>query len=377
MEFNPDSPKQLANILFNKFKFKVVKQGKKWPSADKDVIFTLLQDCPAENPPPRFQFLLNLKELRKTKSTKQYLNNYTVHKDDQNRLQPLFKQYHAQTGRMAVENPNTTNVGKDDMNNPFTGKEQSLSHLFQGTTESFKLRNVFGPHNGDIWTCIDYQQFQLLIFAIASDTKELIEAFEKGQDIHAATAKLIFNSDDISSVERTAAKNCNFGILFGAGPAKIEQTAGVPGLYKMFLDGLPGAKKFLERSSNTARRKGYVHTLGGKRLYVPQDRAYAASCYIIQGTEAEIVRQAMVDISNYTYRNERPCPLLKTQSPCDYRMIMMVHDELVFRSPDTHKKHLRNIMRIMEYNGERLGIPAKVDAEVVHKSWADKEPLEI
>lgn len=376
-DFNPNSPKQLANILFDKYKFPVIKEGAKYPSTDKDVIFTLLQDCPEKNIPPKYKFLLDLKNLRKAKSTKQYLNNYSVHQDEHNQLQPLFKQWHAQTGRMAVENPNTTNVGKDDMNNPFTGKEQGLSKLFVAEDESFKLRNVFGPKPGQVWTAIDYQQFQLLIFAVASNTKELIDAFIRGDDLHATTGRLIFKRDDISSVERTAAKNCNFGVLFGAGPDKIERTAGVPGLYNLFLKGLPGAKRFLEESANQVHRKGYVHTLGGKRLYVPKDRAYAASCYIIQGTEAEIVREAMVDVSNYTYRNARPCPLLKTPSPCPYRMIMMVHDELVFRSDTTNKKHLRNIMRLMEYNGEKLGIPARVDAELITRSWADKEPIEI
>jgi DNA polymerase-1 len=238
------------------------------------------------------------------------------------------------------------------------------------TEESFRLRNIFGPRDGNIWTCIDYTQFQLLIFAVVSQSKNLVDAYLKGIDLHEATAMEIFgidNPSDISKEQRRAAKNVNFGILFGAGPAKIEQTAGIPGLYSQFVQRLPGSKKYLDSQAKLAKSKGYVHTVGGYRLYVPRDRAYAASCYVIQGTEAEIVRDAMVDVSNYTY-NTPSCP---------YRMIMMVHDELVLRSTRTSKMHLTKIMHIMENAGSKIGVPAKVDAELVRNNWAEKEPLEV
>jgi len=236
--------------------------------------------------------------------------------------------------------------------------------------ESFRLRNIFGPRPKESWTCVDYTQFQLLIFAVVSESKELVDAYLQGIDLHEATAMQIFGIDDPSSVtkeQRRAAKNVNFGILFGAGPAKIEQTAGIPGLYSTFLRRLPGAKRYLNKAEATARSKGYVHTLGGYRLYVPHDRPYAASCYIIQGTEAEIVRDAMVDVSDYTYTNKS----------CPYRMIMMVHDEIVLRSRKQSMSHLKKIMNLMTNAGLKVGVPAKVDADIAYHNWAEKEPLQL
>lgn len=360
--FNPASPKQLRTILFDKYGFKSERVGESGdPSADKHVITSLLKDCPTEGPiPTKFQFLKGLKRLRKVKTTSQYINNYRTHCNADFELQPFFKQTGTGTNRLACENPNTTNVGSADMNEVESYEEE----------EAFRLRNIFGPRNKELWTCIDYTQFQLLIFAVVSQSKNLVDAYLKGIDLHEATAMEIFgidNPSDISKEQRRAAKNVNFGILFGAGPAKIEQTAGIPGLYSQFVQRLPGSKKYLDSQAKLAKSKGYVHTVGGYRLYVPRDRAYAASCYVIQGTEAEIVRDAMVDVSNYTY----------STPSCPYRMIMMVHDELVLRSKKTSKIHLRKIMHIMENAGSKIGVPAKVDAELVRHNWAEKEPLDL
>lgn len=383
--FNPASPIQLRKVLFDKYKFPIRKLSLKSgeASTDKDAITNLLKDCPTTGVmPEKFKFLVKLKGVKKAKTTIQYINNYDEAKDKYNRIQPFFKQTGTGTGRFSCENPNLTNVGKADMSNPFSAKDIKLD--IEGEEESFKLRNVFGPTNGNIWTCIDYKQFQLLIFAVVSENKELIDAYIQGVDLHEATARQIFNTLKISAEQRTMAKNVNFGILFGAGPAKIDQTAGVPGLYSLFLSRLPGAKRYLETQTRLVRKKGYVHTLGGYRLYVPRDRGYAASCYIIQGTEAEIVKSAMVDVNGYTYAKNQDFTkqynytnrLHKQLLPlkrCPYKMILMVHDELVFRSDKTYDKHLINLMRIMENAGARIGVPVQVDADIVKNNWASKE----
>lgn len=359
-EFKPSSPKQLSEVLFTTYKYKPVKQGKSGPSTDKHTITTLIEKYPDN---PGYPFLLELQKLRKVKTTNQYLDNYETHRNNKYELQPFFKQTGTGTNRLSCENPNTTNVGSASMDDD----------------TSFKLRNIFGPSGNDIWTCIDYEQFQLLIFAVVSDSQALVDAYLSGMDMHQATAIRIFQTDNISKEQRRAAKNVNFGILFGAGPAKIEQTAGIPGLYNQFLQRLPGAKKYLTAQTQSVRSKGYVHTLGGYRLYVPRDRDYAASCYVIQGTEAEIVRAAMVDISNYTYGTPKQ---FYTSNPyinkdivtqnCPYKMIMMVHDEIVLRSRITHHEHLQNIMSIMTNNALKLGVPARVDADIVVANWSDK-----
>ena len=386
-EFNPASPDQLSKVLFETYKFPIKKISDKSgnPSTDKEVITTLLRDCPTKGKiPTKFKFLIELKRLKKTKATLQYITNY-VNASVDNRIQPFLRQTGTNTGRFSCSNPNLNNVGKDDMNNPFSAKDIKLD-IEGDEEESFKLRNVFGPQPGTIWTCIDYKQFQLLIFAVVSKNKQLVEDYINGVDLHEATARQIFDTTDISAQQRTLAKNVNFGILFGAGPAKIDETAGMPGLYKLFCNRLPGAKRYLEEQARIASSKGYVHTIGGYRLYVPRDRAYAASCYVIQGTEAEIVKSAIVDLHQYTYSSP-PCNphllrtnrtlripnLLKSKTKCQYRMLLPVHDEIIFRSKKTNDIHLYNLMRIMEYSGERLGVPVKVDADIVTNNWASKQ----
>lgn len=367
--FNQRSPNQLRKVLFEKYEFDSKKAGKSGPSTDKTVLSMLLKECPPvhtyEQLPDKFKFLLDLKRLRKTNTTLQYIDNYDTHRDSNYYLQPLFKQARTGTGRLAAENPNTTNVGKQDMSNPFAANDTKIELDDDDDDDSFKLRNIFGPRKG-IWTCCDYSQFQLLIFAVAAGNQALVDAYLAGHDLHQVTAEQIFAKSNISAAERTIAKNVNFGILFGAGPSKIDVTAGVPGIYSQALSRLPGAKSFLAASERQARSKGYVNTIGGYRLYVPRDRPYAASCYIIQGTEAEIVKDAMLDVSEYTYGTKG----------CNYRMIMMVHDELVFSVPKTNHTHLSKIISLMEGAGSKLGIPVKVEADIVRHNWSEKHSYE-
>jgi DNA polymerase-1 len=269
------------------------------------------------------------------------------------------------TGRLSVIYPNTSNVGKKDTSNPLDDMKDKVKATILAEMlgidldAKYSLRSVFGPLPGQRWTCIDYDQFQLRIFAVVSESDDLIKGFELGKDIHSLVAKIIFQKDEISDVERTAAKAINFGLLFGAGKNKIEKLAGVPGLYDTFMANFPRAKKYLDRQSALARRHGYVFTVGGTKLYVPPNAPYAASCYVIQGTEAEIVRTAM------------------TRLPCkNYSLTMMVHDELIFTSDANYWDELKGIMRVMENTGKEIGIPCKVDAKVTTTNWANREKLE-
>jgi hypothetical protein len=314
--FNPASPQQLQQVLFQDYGFSPVsgKIGKNGPSTDKDVLTALLSDAPlhSKSIPERYEFVVNIKDYRKESATLTYLNNYDKHskvshlkRDNKRLIISSFSQTGTGSGRLSSQNPNTTNVGKKDMFNPFADDKNRLrATLFAeilgiDTDARFSLRNVFGPVNGDQWTCIDYDQFQLRIFAIVSESYELVESFERGDDVHMTVARKIFGKDDITDVERTAAKAINFGLLFGAGPAKIELLAGVPGLYSLFMSAFPKAKVYLDAQSRLARSKGYVNTVGGYRLYVPRNAPHAASCYVIQGTEAEIVKRAMVGVHSY------------------------------------------------------------------------------
>jgi len=402
-DFNPRSTPQLRKVLFQKYGFEPVKASKKShaPSCDKDVIDKLLQQATIVNNriEDKFKFLVALKEYRKETTTLQYINNYEKHSRptptrSYRAIQPWFSQTRTGTGRLSCTDPNTTNVGKKDMSNPFADdKDKVRASLFSeilgiDTDHRFSLRNVFGPRIGELWTCIDYDQFQLRIFAVVSESYDLLEGFERGDDIHQLVARIIFNKEDISDVERTAAKAINFGLLFGAGPGKIELLAGVPGLYRKFMDNFPKAKRYLDTQSRLARTYGYVHTVGGYRLYVPHDAPHAASCYVIQGTEAEIVKRAMVRV--HTLRNSWTDPT--------YKLLMMIHDELVFVSRDpkntietrydkknnpykvylgaANDDELSLIMNAMEDSGLELGIPCKVDAKVTNTDWATRYKCE-
>jgi len=376
-EFNPLSPKQLQSKLFEHFKFEPIKETATGHSTDKDTISGLIKKFPTNAPriPTKYKFLVGLKEFRKEKTTEAYLKNYDNH------ILPIpgvkthsithgsFSQIGTGTGRLSCKMPNLTNVGKKDMSNPLSDEKNktkaSLISELIGIEDyaSFSLRNIFGPLPGKRWTCVDYDQFQLRIFAVVSESYSLIEGFERGDDIHQLVAKIIFNKDDISEVERTVAKCVNFGILFGAGPGKIELMAGMKGVYKLFTANFPKAKKYLDTQASLARTFGYVHTVGGTRLYVPPKTPYAAPCFVIQGTEAEIVRNAMVRIEEH--------------NSSIYQMILMVHDELVFDSFDHNFQELQIIMKIMEDTGKEIGIPCKVDAKETTTTWANRHSLTI
>jgi hypothetical protein len=440
--FNPASSQQLQRVLFQEYGFAPTKIGKSGPSTDKDVLTSLLADAPvhSRNIPERYRFVVSIKDVRKENATLTYLNNYEKHsrisalkRNTERVIISSFSQTGTGSGRLSSQNPNTTNVGKKDMSNPFADDKNKIrATLFAeilgiDIDHRFSLRNVFGPRSGDMWTCIDYDQFQLRIFAVVSESYELIESFERGDDVHMTVARRIFNKDDISDTERTAAKAINFGLLFGAGPAKIELLAGVPGLYSLFMSAFPKAKVYLDAQSRLARSKGYVNTVGGYRLYVPRNAPHAASCYVIQGTEAEIVKRAMVGVHAYRKSiftggipnqtdnnrlpNRRTKPTLRheripevsripsSRKPNNtiplptFELLMMVHDELVFSSrnmvgpcPDSkdygftsegpHIEELSTIMHIMESAGTAIGIPCKVDAKVTTTDWATRHSLE-
>lgn len=424
---NIDSPIQLQRVLYKKIGFDagLVKRGQPSkdfpegaPSTDKDSLGKLMASADLSQPlPPRFTFLAKLKEYRREKATLQYLEGYHTHSSHKNAngiLHTSYLQARTGTGRLSSENPNATNVAKKDMLNPFGDEKDPIrAQVFADILgidisggEKFSLRNVFGPRINDAWVCIDYQQFQLRIFAVVSESYELIEAFEQGKDIHNVVGCKIFNKTELNDVERTAAKAINFGLLFGAGPKKIELLAGVPGLYNMFMANFPKAKIYLDSQAALARKKGYVHTVGGYRLYVPRSTFYAASCYVIQGTEAEIVKYAMVGIHNFLAGRAIAAnsgnPEYYAEQISQYRLLMMVHDELIFwhrnganqyqleeSEPNAKGKRkkffsfngdpfvLNTIQYIMEESGKHIGIPCQVDAKVTTTDWATRYDLQI
>lgn len=361
-DFNPRSTPQLREIIYHKFKFKsdkVTKSGN--PATNRETLIELMggrQLKKGRRLPDKYQFVGNLLNLSKINTTLAYLDNYDRFKDEDNRLHTSIRQANTGTGRLSSSDPSIMNVGKN--------KDTAFDEHEEKT---FSLRNVFGPEKGRRWFSIDYDQFQLRIFAYVSENEELLEGFRKGKlDAHHATACRLFNTSSPTEAQRKAAKYVNFGILFGAGPQRIDQLAGIAGLYDHFLSQFPGARRYLTRQSSLARRNGYIHTVDGYRLHVPRSQPYAASCYVIQGTEARIFKRAITAVHHF---------LMNT----DWHIIMPIHDELVIDAPIVDRKttdiYLRGIMNRMIVSSTVHGIPAVVDAKETTTNWADSKPYSL
>ena len=365
-EFNINSNAQVGKLLHTDTQgFKVpvehwtASEKNPQPSLDSKVAIPALLTSTTG---PALSFLQSFSSRKKANTAVKYLTLYDELKlplDDSHwYLHPSFNQTGTGTTRFSCSNPNTQNIGKGDDD---TEDEEG----------DFKLRSVFGPRSGRIWYCIDYAQLQLRIFAYASQQKSMIEAFKKGYDFHSFVASEIFNKpvSEITKNEKRVGKNVNFGFIFGAGPKKIELASGMPGLYKKVSKLFPNAHDFLKENIALAEEDGYVYTMGGYRLYVPRERTYAATCYKVQGTEGDIVKNGMIEVDAY----------LSTLP--DHYLTMQVHDELVFDFPlktkAKHKRYLREIVSRMTDAGSRVGVITPVNIEVCQEHWADAEKISL
>lgn len=264
--------------------------------------------------------------------------------------------------RFSGSNPNPQNISKG-------GKgKKGLEWL---STRQFSLRSVFGPIPGREWLCFDYKQLQLVIFAIVSGDPKMIEAVIRGDDFHMFMAREIFDlspEEKPSEWQRDIAKTVNFAFVFGAREDKLNRTAGMPGLYAILQTVFPVAVGFLEKTEWEVRRRGYVTTPGGYRLYVPEGKEYSGVNYKVQGSEGEIVKRAQYGIHAYCEK--------RVADPSDFRMNMYVHDEVVFDGKIGHTHHhIGPIAKIMNDAAMTFGIPAKVDAKLCRKNWSEGEKI--
>jgi DNA polymerase-1 len=259
---------------------------------------------------------------------------------------------------MSAKNPPLQTVSK--ATNPFEDEFDDITALLE---ESPPLRSVFGPQQGRWWLCNDYSQLQLRIFAVVTDEQDMVEAFKRGWDAHDYTARKIFNLKDNvnpSTGQRRIAKNVNFGFIFGASPKKIETTAGMPGLWDTVCAMFPNAHDFIEYQKELLKKGEPVRTLGGYPLDVPmkevkwkatqEKAAHAAVCYIVQGSEGEIVKRAMRKCDDY----------LSSEYPVGH-LVLQVHDELDFDMPARFpKKHGLRLKGLMEEAALEYGVVAPV-----------------
>jgi len=340
--FNLGSPKQLGEILFDKMKLPALKKtatGK--PSTDEDV----LQQLAADYPLPKL--LLEHRVLSKLKSTytdklPQMVNART------GRVHTCFGQATAVTGRLASTEPNLQNI-------PIR------------TVEGRRIREAFIAPPGHTLISADYSQIELRIMAHLSGDESLLKAFAAGEDIHRATAADIFGVPiaDVTSQQRSYIKAVNFGLIYGmsafglASQLNIERSAAAQFIEKYFIR-YPGVAEYMQRTRELARAQGYVETVFGRRLWLPDINAgggprrqaaeRAAINAPMQGTAADLIKLAMIEVQAWLDRE-----------PIGAKLVLQVHDELVLEAPIEHVDSVKAELARRMAGVAELRVPLVVD----------------
>jgi DNA polymerase-1 len=348
-EFNIGSPKQLAYILFEKLKLPPVKRTKTGYSTDADVLEQLAigHELPAR--------IVEHRTLAKLKST--YADALpTLVNPRTERIHTSFNQLVAATGRLSSSNPNVQNI-------PVR------------TELGRRIRAAFVPEPGWRFLAADYSQIELRILAHVSGEESLVEAFRRGEDIHARTASEVFGValDAVTAEQRDIAKTTNFSVIYGVTAFGLSRGLDISTRQAQeFLDRFfarhPKVKAYLARTVAEARERGFVTTLLGRRRYLPELRSgnpnlrgfgeRMATNAPIQGTAADLVKIAMV----------RMAERLRTGG-LQSRMLLQVHDELLFESPAAEVERLRAVaVEVME-SALPMDVPLKVDVKV-GDDWA-------
>ena len=336
-EFNINSPKQLAEILFDFLKLKMFKKR----STSHDVLKKLVDHHPIAD------FLLKYRHLNKLVNT--YLNKLpTFINPNTNRIHTSFNQGVTSTGRLSSTKPNFQNIPiKSDV-----GKS---------------IRKAFKANDDNLIISFDYSQIELRILAHYSQEKKLIDSFKNNLDIHSKTASLIYgiNIDDVMYNHRRVAKIINYSIAYGAGPFRISQELKIPikeasNIISNYFDRYPGIRKYIDDTIKEGFERGYVSTILGRQRNTYNLRSTnrnlqeaekrATINMPIQGTASELIKVAMVNIYNKLKK-------MKLSS----KMILQIHDELLFETPQNEKENLiQMVVKEME-NAIKLDVPIKVD----------------
>ncbi len=345
--FNLGSPKQIQEIFFSEDKLNlpvIRKTPKGQPSTAEDV----LQELALEHDVPRW--LLEHRGLSKLKST------YTDKLPEQispttGRVHTSYHQAITATGRLSSSNPNLQNIPVRN-------------------AEGRRIRQAFIAPKGFKILAADYSQIELRIMAHLSGDKGLLSAFSEGKDIHRATAAEIFDVplDNVDKEQRRAAKAVNFGLIYGMsafGLAKqlnVSRTEAAEYVKRYFMR-YPGVQDYMEKTRQQAKQDGYVETLFGRRLYLPEinakngmRRAYAERTAInapMQGSAADIIKNAMIAVNDWLRYGE-------TQT----KMIMQVHDELVFEVAEDEIEQVQKIITERMVNAAELNVPLVVDSGI-------------
>ncbi len=340
--FNLGSPKQLGEILFGKLGLPAVKKtATGQPSTDEEVLQQLAEDYPLP------KLLLEHRGLAKLKST--YADKLPRRVNPKTgRVHTSFSQATAVTGRLASSDPNLQNI-------PIR------------TAEGRRIRAAFIAPRDHVVVSADYSQIELRIMAHLSNDARLLDAFARGEDVHRATAAEVFGVGpaEVSSEQRRYAKVINFGLIYGMsahGLAKnlgIERSAAQVWIDRYFAR-YPGVANYMERIKADARDKGYVETVFGRRLHLPDLRAQqvgrrqgaerAAINAPMQGTAADLIKKAMIATHHWL-----------TGSGMKSRLILQVHDELVLEVPQAELDTIRAELPKLMGNVAQLSVPLLVE----------------
>ncbi len=339
--FQIASPKQLQRVLFEKLKLPVLRKTKTGYSTDEAV----LEQLSAQHPLPAQ--ILAYRRLAKLKST--YVDALPPLIDPKSgRIHPTFHQLGAATGRLSASDPNVQNI-------PIR------------SAEGVRIREAFVPREG--WTLVsaDYSQVELRILAHFSQDEELIAAFRSGEDVHRRTAAGVLGvaPEEVTPDQRARAKAINFGIIYGSTAFGIANQLGIAAgdaqtTIDAYFSRYRGVRRFLDDTISHAREQGFVQTLLGRRRYLPdlgsRNRVLRNAAErmavntVIQGTAADLIKKAMVAVDAALTRAELRA-----------RMILQVHDELVFEAPRDETERVGELARTTMESVFALDVPLVVD----------------
>ncbi len=348
-EFNLASPKQIQHILFEKMEIPVIRKTPKGqPSTAEDV----LQELAEEHELPKL--LLESRSLSKLKST--YTDKLPKMVDvDTGRVHTSYHQAVTATGRLSSSDPNLQNI-------PIR------------SAEGRRIRQAFIPENGRIMLAADYSQIELRIMAHLSADEGLLHAFSHDIDVHSATAAEVFGMEleEVGTEERRAAKAINFGLIYGMSAFGLAKQLNITRFdaqdyIDVYFDRYPGVKRYMDETRVQAHDDGYVETVFGRRLYLPEinsrngmRRQYAERTAInapMQGTAADIIKRAMISVDAEMQKAE-----------FDALMVMQVHDELVFEVAADQSKAFAKMVTEKMQSAAELAVPLIVSVDT-GKNW--------
>lgn len=340
-EFNINSTKQLGEILFEKMKLPVIKKTKNGYSTDVDVLEKLKSEDPI------ISEILDYRQLMKLNSTyveglKQYINPKTK------RIHSFFHQTITATGRISSTEPNLQNIPTRFE----LGKQ---------------VRKIFKPEEGKVYIDADYSQIELRVLAHMSEDEHMMKAFKEGQDIHKQAASKVFKTpmEEVTKEQRSNAKAVNFGIVYGISDFGLGEQLGISRKQaKKYIDEYlteyEGIKNFMENMTEKAKETGYVETLFNRRRYIPELKsnnymvrqfgARAAMNTPIQGTAADIMKIAMINV----YKE-----LLDKN--LEAKIVLQVHDEMMIEAPIEEAKQVKEIVKKQMESAIVLKVPLIAD----------------